>query len=205
MPNNQCLDEIQSSYGLWIGRRAYFRGNTVSKISLKWIGILSAAAVAAAMPPAAAQMTSNNALAGARALSFLQPALSGPVTAAIIYRPGDAASEAEAQAIERALEGGLTVGPFTLKPRKVAAGALAGLAGAKVAFVTRDASERSVASAAAQRSIVTISSDPDCARQGLCVLSISPGSKVQIIVSKAACNAAKVKFGAAFLMLVKEI
>jgi hypothetical protein len=177
----------------------------VSKISARWIAVLAATAVAAAMPPAAAQMTSNNALAGARALSFLQPGLSGPISAAIIYQPGDPESEAEAQAIERALGGGLAVGSFTLKPRRVAAGALAGLAGAKVAFVTRAASDRSVASAAAQRSIVTISSDPDCARQGLCALSISPGSKVQIIVSKAACGAAKVKFGAAFLMLVKEI
>jgi hypothetical protein len=150
-------------------------------------------------------MTPNNALAGARALSFLQPALSGSVTAAIVYQPGNAGSEAEARAIEAALGNGVVIGSLTLKPRRVSASALDGLAGAKVAFVTRAANHRLVASAAAQRSIITISSDPDCAQAGFCVVSISSGSKVQITVSKAACNAAKIKFGAAFLMLVKEL
>jgi hypothetical protein len=150
-------------------------------------------------------MTPNNVLAGARSLSFLQPALSGSVTAAIVYQPGDADSEVEAQAIEHALGNGLVIGSLTLKPKRVSANALGGLIGAKVAFVTRAANDRQVASAAAQRSIITISSDPACAQAGLCVVSISSGPKVQISVSKAACKASNVKFGAAFLMLVKEI
>jgi hypothetical protein len=127
------------------------------------------------------------------------------VTAAIIYQPGDVSSEAEAQAIQQALGSGLATGTLTLRPRRVSADALGGLAGAKVAFVTRGTNSRLVASATAQRSIVTISSDPTCAQMGLCVVSISAGSKVQIIVSKAACAASRIKFGAAFLMLVKEI
>jgi len=170
-----------------------------------WLYMASVLAAATTAQLALAQMTSNNVLAGARVLSFLQPAFSGSITAAIVYEPGDAGSEAEAQAIEHALGGGLVIGSLTLKPKKVSADALSGLAGAKVAFVTRAVNDRQVASAAAQHSIITISSDPGCAQAGLCVVSISPGSKVQITVSKAACNAAKVKFGTAFLMLVKEI
>ena len=170
-----------------------------------WLYVTSAVVLTATAHLASAQITPNNALAGARALSFLQPALSGSVTAAIVYQPGDAGSEAEARAIEQALGNGLAIGSLTLKPRRVAANALDGLAGAKVAFVTRAANYRQVSSFAAQRSIITISSDPACAQAGLCVLSISSGPKVQIIVSKAACQASKVKFGAAFLMLVKEI
>lgn len=169
-----------------------------------WLCVISAL-VGTTPRLASAQMTHNNALAGARALSFLQPALSGSVTAAIVYQPGDASSEAEAQAIEHALGDGLAIGALTLKPKMVSADALGGLAGAKVAFVTRAANYRLVASAAVQRSIITISSDPLCAQAGLCVISISPGSKVQIVVSKAACQASRIKFGAAFLMLVKEI
>lgn len=167
------------------------------------MALVMAGATTAQLAPA--QMAPNNVLAGARVLSFLQPALSGSVTAAIVYQPGDAGSEAEAQTIEQALGRGLAIGSLTLRPKKVSADALGGLAGAKVAFVTRAANGRQVASAAAQRSIVTISADPGCAQAGLCAVSISSGSKVQIIVSKAACKASKVKFGAAFLMLVKEI
>ena len=167
---------------------------------------MASAMVAAAMPEMAnAQMTPRNALAGARVLSFLQPALSGSVTAAIVYQPGDAGSEAEAQAIQQALGSGLVIGPLTLKPKRVSIDSLGGLAGAKVAFITRTVNSKQLASAAAQHSIVTISSDPTCAQAGLCVVSISSGAKVQIVVSKAACAASRLKFGTAFLMLVKEI
>ena len=167
------------------------------------VALIAAGATTAQLAPA--QMTSNSVLAGARTLSFLEPALSGSLIAAIVYQPGNASSEAEAQAIEHALGGGLVVGSMKLKPIRVSADALGGLAGAKVAFVTRSTNYRLIAAAAAQRSIITISSDPACAQAGLCAVSISSGSKVQIIVSSAACKAAKVKFGAAFLMLVKEI
>lgn len=174
-------------------------------IHFSWLHVLLIGVIATTATPASAQMTPRNVLAGARVLAFLQPALSGSATAAIVYQPGDASSEAEAQAIQQALAGGLVVGSLTLRPKRVSVDALSGLAGTKVAFVTRAASYRMVASAAAQRSIVTISSDPHCARAGLCVISISSGSKVQITVSRAACNASRVEFGAAFLMLVKEI
>jgi len=149
-------------------------------------------------------MAPRTALAGARVLSFVQPALSGSVTAAIVYQPGDAGSEGEAQAIQQAL-GGAAIGSLTLKLKRVAADSLGGLAGAKVAFITRAVNARLVAPVAAQHGIITISSDSSCALAGLCVVSISSGAKIQITVSKAACVASKVKFGAAFLMLVKEI
>lgn len=79
------------------------------------------------------------------------------------------------------------------------------MTGAKVAFVTRGTDYQEIASATARRSILTISSDPACARAGYCVVAVSSSPKVQIIVSKVASKAAKVKFGAAFLMLVKEV
>jgi hypothetical protein len=181
------------------------REDILPRARFPWLyaALIAAAATTAQLAPA--QLATNNVLAGARALSFLQPALSGSVTAAIVYQPGDAASVAEAQAIEHTLGSGLVIGSLTLKPKRVSANALDGLAGAKVAFVTRAAIGQQVASATGQRSIVTISSDPGCAQAGLCVVSISSGSKVQITVSKAACRAAKIKFNAAFLMLVKEI
>lgn len=63
-----------------------------------------------------------------RVATFLQPALSGEVTAAIVYQPGLAASESEARTIERALGAGLVLGALKLKPRRVPMTALGGLA-----------------------------------------------------------------------------
>lgn len=156
-----------------------------------------------------AQMTGSNVLVAARVASFLQPALEGQVTAAIIYRPGDAASEREARAIERGLGGGsgggLVVGSITLRPRRVATTALSELAGARVAFVTTGTDYREIAAATVPRSILTISGDPACTRAAQCVVTISATSRVQITVSRAAAKAAKLKFSSAFLMLIKEI
>jgi len=40
---------------------------------------------------------------------------------------------------------------------------------------------------------------------GNCAVAISGGQRVQITVSRAACKAGNLRFGSAFLMLVKEI
>jgi hypothetical protein len=152
-----------------------------------------------------AQMASSAVLVAGRVASFLQPGLSGTVTAAIIYRPGDAGSERETRAIERALGGGLVVGSLTLRPHRVSSNALGDLAGAKVAFVTVGTDYREIAAAASARSILTIGSDPACTRAAQCVVTISASSRVQITVSRAATRAARLKFSSAFLMLIKEI
>lgn len=140
-----------------------------------------------------------------RAVSFLTPSLAKPVTAAIIYEAGDADSEKEARAIERSLAAGRSGGSTALRPKRVATSALDQLGGARVAFVTRGTNYRRVAAATAARSILTISFDPACTRAGLCVLSVSSRPKVQIIVSKSATTAARLRFSSSFLMLIKEI
>jgi len=140
-----------------------------------------------------------------RVISFLQPAPSGSIPAAIIYEPGNAASEAEAASIERA--GPLVAGKGTLRFKRVAANALGQLAGVRVAFVTsglRDA-EGQIAAAAARQSILTITSDLSCVQAAHCAVAISTTPRVQITVSRAASKAANIQFGSAFLMLVKEI
>lgn len=152
-----------------------------------------------------AQMTGSTIAMGGRVASFLQPSPSGPITAAIIYEPGNEASEREARTIERELDSGLRVGSLTFRPRRVASNALGELAGARIAFVTRGANSRLVASVTAARSMLTISSDPACTSAGQCTVAIQSRPKVQIIVSRAACMAARIKFSAAFLMLVREI
>ncbi len=140
-----------------------------------------------------------------RAASFLQPSPSGAVTAAIVYEGGDAASEREARLIEQSLGAGLRVGSMTLKPRRVESHSLGQLAGAKVAFVTRGTNYKQVGAATAAHSILSISFDPACTQKGHCVLSVNSGSRVQIVVSRAATRASKLRFNSSFLMLIKEI
>lgn len=156
-------------------------------------------------PAAAAPLTAGGVQAAVRILTFQQPPLAGPVIAAIVYQPGDARSEAEAQTIERAIQASPNAGKASLRTRRVPANALGGLQGARVAFVTAGINYRAVATAATPRSILTISGDPGCAQAGHCVVAINSIPKVQILVSKAATRASNLKFGSAFLMLVKEI
>lgn len=140
-----------------------------------------------------------------RAAAFVSPALSGAVTVAIIYEAGNPGSEREARDIERAMTGGLRVGAITLVSKRVASDSLEQLAGARMAFVTQGTNYRQIGAATAARSILSIGFDSACARAGCCVLAISEGPKVQIVMSRAAATAAKLRFNSSFVMLIKEI
>lgn len=154
---------------------------------------------------ALAQMTSNSVQVGARVASFQLAAPKGPTTAAIVYERGDPPSEAEARLIERTLGNGLSVGAMRLVPKRVATDELRELTGARVAFVTKGIDYRSVARAVDGQPILTIGSDLACAQAAHCAVAVTSGAKVQIYVSREACSAARIRFSAAFLMLVKEI
>lgn len=160
------------------------------------------AALSLAMPLAAADL---NLPVATRVISFLQPAPSGVIAAAIVYEPGNAASEAEAASIERA--GPLVAGKGTLRLKRVPVGALGGLSGVRVAFVTTGLRDQQgqIGAAAARQSILTITSDLACVQTAHCTVAISSSPRVQITVSRAAAKAANIQFGSAFLMLVKEI
>jgi hypothetical protein len=141
-----------------------------------------------------------------RVVTFLQPAPSGAVPAVIVWEPGNAASEADALAIEDSIGAGLAVGRGTLHARRVPVSNLAGLAGARIAFVTAGLhQQQQVADAASHGGIVTITSDLSCVQAGHCVVGVTGGPRPQIVVSRAAAKATGARFGTAFLMLVKEI
>ncbi len=160
---------------------------------------------AALLLPEAALAADLNIPVATRVISFLQPPPSGTILAAIIYEPGNAASEAEAASIERA--GTLSTGKGVVKLKRVPVNALGGLAGMRVAFVTGGLREdqAQIAAATSRQSILTVTSDISCVEAGRCVVAISSSPRVQITVSRAASKAANIQFGSAFLMLVKEI
>lgn len=141
-----------------------------------------------------------------RVIGFIQPAPSGVINAAIVFEPGNATSEAEAAAIEQQVGVGLPVGRFVLRVHRVPATSLGGLAGTKLAFVTVGVREQQqVAEIANRQSILTITSDAGCVQAGRCVVGITGATKPQITVSRAAAKSANIRFGSAFLMLVKEL
>lgn len=142
-----------------------------------------------------------------RVVSFIQPSPTGVIPAAILYDPDDAASEAEAASIERAVGSGLTVGRSIIRIRRVPVSAMGALSGYRVAFVTVGlrAEQASIAAAANRSSVLTISSDRICVQSGRCVVGVAASPKVQITVNRAAARAANIRFGSAFLMLIKEI
>ncbi len=168
-----------------------------------WVWMCSAVALTSAAPLSA----ELNVPIAARVVSFLQPPPSGTMAAAILFEPGNAASEEEASAIERAVGGSLAAGRSAIRARRVPIGAMGALSNYRVAFVTAGlrAEQGEIAAAAAKSSVLTISSDAACVQAARCVVGISTVPKTQITVSKAAARASNIRFGSAFLMLVKEI
>lgn len=152
-----------------------------------------------------AQLAPSSVGASARIVSFLAPALSGSVTTAIVFDPGNPASTAEAAQIENALKGGMAAGGAKLMPKKVPVTALGGLAGAKVAFITQGLAAHYGAIASNARGVLTITGDKGCAAAGKCVVSITTAGKTDISVSKAARSASGLSFNSMFAMLAKEI
>jgi len=162
---------------------------------------------AIALTPTLASAEALNLPVAARVISFVQPPPNGTVVAAIVYDPRNPASEAEADAIERGAATAFAAGKATLKFKRVPVTALAGLTGSQVAFVTTGLREgqAQLGAAAARQSILTITADLTCVQAGNCAVAISGGQRVQITVSRAACKAGNLRFGSAFLMLVKEV
>lgn len=143
----------------------------------------------------------------ARVLAFLIPAPKGPTPVAIVFAPDNAASLADAAAIERAVGGGITAAGAIVRTRRVPVTGLDGLRGYRAAFVTVGlrSEHDDIAAAARRHAVVTITSDASCVQAARCVVGIDSAARVQITVNRAAARAVHARFGSAFLMLVKEI
>lgn len=166
--------------------------------------ILKVSICAAALAVGSPTTAELNVPVAVRVLSFVQPPQTGAVPVAVLFVPGNETSEAEAEAIDRATRASSSTG---IRTRRVPVAAMGSLSGYKVAFVTKGlrAEQGGIAEAAVRSSVLTISSDPTCVQQAHCVVGIATSPKVQITVNRAAARAAKIRFGSAFLMLVKEI
>ena len=150
-------------------------------------------------------MTVTDLQIAARALSFMERPLSGTVRMGIVYAPGDAASEAEADSAVQLLGSGLRAGNLLFMPVRVA------LKDASTAvdlyFLPDGMGDKSavVAAAAEKRKLVCVTLDISQVEKGACVLGVQSKPKVRIFVSRAAALATKSSFVTVFLMMVSEI
>jgi hypothetical protein len=156
--------------------------------------------------PARADITAKDVQVMARALGFADKAPTGEVKIGIVFAPGNAASAAQADAVQKLMGDGVKAGNLVLKPVPVkideASGAdvsafllIDGLGadGAKLAAVTK----------AKQKPCLTI--DIAQVQNGSCAMGIKSEPKVEILVNKAAAEASGLSFAASFRMMITEL
>jgi hypothetical protein len=184
-----------------IGAARNAQGSTVTNLALLF-GLL---AVFVALP-AKAQMTIADLQIAARALSFMERPLSGTVRMGIVYIPGDAVSEAEAENAVQLLGSGLKAGNLLFTPVRVALKD-ASTAVVDLFFLPDGMGDRSapVAAAAEKKKLVCVTLDISQVEKGACVLGVQSKPKVRIFVSRAAAIATRSSFVTVFLMMVSEI
>ncbi len=139
----------------------------------------------------------------AKALGFLEPAPHGG-TIAVVYAAAGAASRADAMAIVSLFGGGIASGGGTIMAKAVSADAV-GDGSAYVAVILAAGAEQAAPGTPQPRGLLSISGTDELVRSGKCVMAVHSQPRVEIIVNRAAAQAAGIGFTAAFGMLVHEI
>jgi hypothetical protein len=170
-------------------------GNTFRKIGRGGVFVL--AMVLGLSSVCLAEVSAKDMDVIAKAIEFISNGPSGDVKVDIIYDPGNAGSVADANAAATLLGSGVSSGKLKLTGKKAESSS-----GAKVAYIAKGAEAKAPALNA--KGIITVSADPECARSGQCVLSVTSSPKVEIHVSSAASKSAGVEFGSAFRMMITE-
>ena len=169
--------------------------------------LIAIGAMALAMPTAHAEITAKDVQVMARALGFTEKPPTGDVNVAIVYAPGNPESAKEADDLQKLMGAGLKAGNLTLKPVMVKIDDLAS-AGDVGAFlltegVGADGAKVAGATKAKQKPCLTV--DMAQVQSGACVMGVKSEPKVEIVVNKAAAEAAGISFGAAFRMMITEL
>ncbi len=170
--------------------------------------LLAAAAVLAvgwSAPLPAVEPTTRDLQVLARAMGFLDRSLGGTAEIGIVYPEQSAAGRAEALRIAASFGAGLRAGNLVLLPRPVTVESVAG-AGMAVLLLTDAAAAQAgaVARAVAGRSVLTVSSDRSLVDSGLVVMAVRGEPRVEILVNRAAAQAAGIGFAPAFRMMIQE-
>jgi hypothetical protein len=147
---------------------------------------------------AAASLSGRDVQIIAKALGFLQPTPHGG-RVAVIYAGGSAASRADAADIVLLFGDGLASAGGSVTAKAVTA-AEVGDGSGYVAIIVAAGAE-----APAPHGLLSITAADELVRSGKCVMAVHSQPRVEIIVNRAAAQAAGIDFTAAFGMLVHEI
>ena len=155
--------------------------------------------------PAAAEATAQDLQILVRALGFLERPPTGIAELGIAYPAASAAGRAEAERVAAAFGDNLRAGALTLRPRLIPAEA-AGRAQV-VALLLTDAAlpqAAQIADALAGSGVPTIATTATAFEGGKVVLVLRSQPRVEILVSRAAAQTARVGFATAFRMMIQE-
>lgn len=157
--------------------------------------------------PVAAQTSPKDVQVAVRTLGFVANPPSGPVDLAILFDPAVPMSATDAQAAADTIGAGLRIGSATVRPVLLPVGELNRLAGFRFVLLTAglEAHFEAVAEATRGRGILSISADFACVRAGRCVMAVASEPRVQVLVNRAASEAAAVEFAAAFRLMITEM
>jgi hypothetical protein len=153
---------------------------------------------------ATASLSPRDLLVLGKVLAFLRSPPHGPTYVAIAYRPGDAASRHDAEAIALSAGTTLRLGEQVLQPRLVPTDALAA-GGYALLIAAAGADQAALADAFRSQRVLCVSADPAAVEAGHCVMSIHSDPRVDIVVNHTAAAAAGIEFATAFLMMIREI
>ena len=178
-------------------RSSLFRGCSLGLV----LGVL----LLALQPAGAQSLSAQDVQLVCNVLGFLDPAATSGVVA-VVYDPASAGSKADADAIVGSFGGGVTAEQANYTAKSVSSADLAE-GGGFVAIIEASGvggGDR-VMHAARARKILCATGDKSAVQAGKCVMAVSSGTEVEIVVSARAAAAAGINFVTAFRTLITEI
>ncbi len=159
--------------------------------------LVAPAGWAASLPPSDIQILG-------KALTFLDPPLTGDAVVAIVYQAGNPDSRDDAEALAAEIGGSLRIGGAVLTPRVVASTALAGSRFALVITALGAASAAVIEAARAQHALC-VTADLAAVQAGTCTMAIESDRRVEIYVNRDAASQSGLAFATAFRIMVHEL
>jgi hypothetical protein len=155
--------------------------------------------------PAQAGFGSKDAQVMARVLGFMDQPPPATVNLGVVYDPGNAASQKEAESLVAQLGGGFAAGKFTLVPKLVKIGDVGGASMNAFVLTSGVGGSAKLADATKSKKIPCFTGDHEAVSSGNCLIGITTDPKVEILLNKGLAAASGITFGSAFRMMITEI
>jgi hypothetical protein len=156
--------------------------------------------------PAMADIAAKAVLVAVRTFAFVGDAPNGAIDLAIAFDPADAVSRADMKTALDALSGDLQVGGLSVHPVPLPVSELDRLSAFRFVLITSGLQRYGAAifTRTRGRGTMTVSADLDCVRDGYCVMGVVAEPRVEVVVNRAAAQAAAVTFDPNFIMMITE-